>query len=226
MDQGAVFCWDCPPSGYLSQPGPLTRQPGDAPEARPMARGRRLTGRKTECHRPGRSGSSRCPPPPTPAGEEALQICRCLATCPSHLSSCISTATQRRLATGQKTRLPVPSLVPYISSWLPSAHRLPASCGDGQRAGGLHGAQSSPSHSSSWSRSTCGPGCHRRHRSCVYLQRPPREEMSVRSSHQPQTYMALRNRANVLREAVKAFSGLGFSGMGWDTFLLQGTVWG
>lgn len=161
--------------------GPGTRgQTGDAPEARPVNRGRRLTGRRTACLHPGRSGSSQCPPLPTPARGGRLtdmQNPSSLPTLPP--SSCVSTATQGRLATRTEDLSPCPP--PGALHSLSAAQWPPPSCGDGHGPVGLQGARASPSRSSSWSRSTCAPGCHRRHRSCVYLQPPPREELSVRS---------------------------------------------
>lgn len=94
-------------------------------------------------------------------------------------SSCVSTATQGRLATRTEDLSPCPP--PGALHSLSAAQWPPPSCGDGHGPVGLQGARASPSRSSSWSRSTCAPGCHRRHRSCVYLQPPPREELSVRS---------------------------------------------
>lgn len=69
-----------PTSGYQTQPGPL-QGPGnwgqswEAPGTRPGHRDRKLTGRRTECHHPGRSGSSQCPPLPTPAMRGGLIRC-------------------------------------------------------------------------------------------------------------------------------------------------------
>ena len=163
-------------------------------------------------------------------------MCRSPAACPLCPSSCVSTATQGRLATRTEDLSPCPP--PGALHSLTAAQWPPPSCGDGHGPVGLQGARASPSRSSSWSRSTCAPGCRRRHRSCVYLQPPPREELSVRSggggegqgqsppatSHQPWTHVALQNGADALGEGVRAVSGLDSPGMGWDTFLLQRAV--
>lgn len=188
----------------------------------------RLTGRRTECLHPGRSGSSRCPPLPMPArgGRRAdEQEPRALPTLPLHLRLHCTRGDWPQ----DRGPESVPPVVPSTPSLLPAPSH---GRGRGQVAAG---EVASPFRSSLWSRSTCVPGCRRRHRSCVYLQPPPREEPSMRSGewggagpeparHQPWTHTALLKGADAPREGRRAVLGPRCPGMGWDMVLLPRTV--
>lgn len=179
---------------------------------------RRLTGRRTECLRPGRSGSSQCPRRPRLPREDAAQMSRSPGPCPHCPFTCVCTApgADCRTGPGSPGRL-----------WChPPPHCCPRQAAGGQRSRWQQVRVASPSRSSSWSRSTCVPGCRRRRRSCVYLQPPPRVEPSVRSGvgkgrtkparHQPWTHTALLKGADPLREGRRAFgAGVSWGGVGW-----------